>query len=65
MVECEKRVIELLEALETDPNNFSSNMKNFEDYYFGNKPHLNSNYIKRLFFVLNRLKVKFNLGGWL
>jgi hypothetical protein len=31
MIECEKRVIDLLEALEVDPDKFSNNLKEFEE----------------------------------
>jgi len=31
MAECEKKVIDLLEALEIEPGQFSSNLKDFEE----------------------------------
>lgn len=34
MPECEKKVIELLEDLELNPDKFSNNLKSFEEYYF-------------------------------
>lgn len=56
MPECERRVIALLEDLELQPDKFSNNLKEFEDYYFQQKPMLSSNYVKRLFFVKNNLR---------
>ena len=49
----EQKVLDLLESLERDKNNFSNYLKFFEEYYFTQKPILNNNYIKRLFFVIN------------
>lgn len=40
-----------MEDLEMQPDKFSNNLKDFEDYYFLQKPMLSSNYVKRLFFV--------------
>lgn len=34
-VESEQRVLDLLESLEHDADNFTNNIKTFEDYYFG------------------------------
>jgi hypothetical protein len=52
-IECEQRVLDLLEALEKDQESFSNNLKSFEEYYLSQKPMLSSNYIKRLLFVCN------------
>lgn len=49
-VECEQKVLELLDALEHDIDKFSNNLKTFEEYFFETKPSLSSNYIKRLLF---------------
>jgi hypothetical protein len=49
-VECEQKVLELLDALEHDIDKFSNNLKSFEEYFFETKPSLSMNYIKRLLF---------------
>jgi hypothetical protein len=49
-VESEQKVLELLEALEYNPDQFSASLKAFDQYFFEEKPMLNSNYIRRLLF---------------
>lgn len=50
--ESEQKVLDLLDILEKDPDNFSQNLREFEEYFFTNKPGLASPLVKRLFFVL-------------
>jgi hypothetical protein len=52
--EMEQSIIDLQNNLASDPPNFSKYIKDFEFYYFGTKPNLSEDMIKRLFFVLTK-----------
>lgn len=43
-------MLDLLDSLQNDYDKFSNNLKAFEEYFFGEKPILSNNYIKRLLF---------------
>lgn len=49
-VESEQKVWDLLGSLEREQDKFSTHLKAFEEYFFEQKPMLNSNYIKRLLY---------------